>query len=346
MSKLKVCIIGTGQESCNSHLPNFLKNSDSAVVSAVCDINGESAKNAAERFGIPAWYASHQEMLEREKPDLVSICVTNKFHESITIDALRAGCHVFCEKPPALHEDGARRMEQEAEKAGKLLTYNLHYRFAPEVQAVRSMIQTGDFGKLYAGRVRAFRRRGIPGWGTFTNKELQGGGAMMDIGIHMLDTALYLLDYPKPTYAAANYSNLIGRRKGVGLMGDWDPEKFTVEDSMFGYLQFQNGLSLQLETAFALNCKQEKCMNVELFGDLSGASVFDREIYTERSGALLDARLPFLKETNNRLASISSFIRCCAEHETPLVTASQGTQLMKIVGALYRSAETGKPVEL
>ena len=195
--------------------------------------------------------------MEQEKPDIVSICVTNKFHESITIDALRAGCHVFCEKPPALHGDGALRMEQEADKAGKFLTYNLHYRFAPEVQAIRSMIQNGDFGKLYSGKVLAFRRRGIPGWGTFTNKELQGGGAMMDIGIHMLDAALYLLDYPEPVYAAANCSSLIGRRKGIGLMGDWDPSKFSVEDSMFGYLQFQNGLSLQIESAFALNCKQK-----------------------------------------------------------------------------------------
>ena len=80
---------------------------------------------------------------------------------------------------------------------------------------------------------------------------------MMDIGIHMLDAALYLLDYPEPVYAAANCSSLIGRRKGIGLMGDWDPSKFSVEDSMFGYLQFQNGLSLQIESAFALNCKQK-----------------------------------------------------------------------------------------
>lgn len=346
MEKLRIGIMGAGQESVHSHFPNCLKNSDIAEIAAVCDVNIENARKAAEQFRTPAFYASHTEMLEKEKPDLVTICVPNKFHEQLTVDALRAGCHVLCEKPPALTAAQARRMEEEAEKAGKILTYNLHYRYAPEVQAVKQMIRSGEFGTLYTGRVQAVRRRGIPGWGNFTNKDMQGGGSLIDIGVHMLDTALYLLDYPRPLYAAANSSDRIGRRGGAGLMGSWDPEKFTVEDGLFGYIQFEGGISLQVETAFALNCKEKQRMNVEIYGDQAGASVFDGEIYTEKSGQLVDMRLPFVPETDRRNISISSYIRCCAEGKTPLITARQGVVLMSIVEALYRSAAEGKVVEI
>ncbi|MCI5700543.1 MAG: Gfo/Idh/MocA family oxidoreductase [Lachnospiraceae bacterium] len=345
MGKLKIGIIGAGQEALHSHFPNCMKNNHLAEIAAVCDVNGESARNAAEQFGVPAWYTSHQEMLEKEDLDLVTVCVTNKFHESLTIDALRAGCHVLCEKPPALNAKQAKHMADEAKKAGKLLTYNLHYRYAPEVQMVKTMIDNGEFGELYQARVQAVRRRGIPGWGNFTNKNMQGGGPLVDIGVHMLDTALYLLGYPQPLYAMANSSDRIGKRGGVGLMGVWNPERFTVEDGLFGYVQFGNGLSLQIETAFALNCKEKQRMNVEIYGDLSGASVFDGEVYTEKNGNLVDMKLPFVQELDKRNISISNFIRCCAENDTPLITADQGVTLMQIIDALYESAATHQVVE-
>lgn len=346
MGKLRIGIMGAGQESIHSHFPNCLKNSDIAEIAAVCDVNLENAKKAAEQFRVPAYYADHREMLKKENLDMVTICVPNKFHEPLTIDALRAGCHVLCEKPPALTAEQAAHMRDEAEKAGKILTYNLHYRYAPEVQMIKKMIDAGEFGKLYTGKVQAVRRRGIPGWGNFTNKEIQGGGPLVDIGVHMLDTALYLLDYPKPLYAAANSSDRIGKRGGVGLMGEWNPEKFTVEDGLFGYIQFEGGISLQIDAAFALNCKEKQKMNVEIFGDAVGASVFDGEIYTEKNGVLADMKLPFVQEVDKRSISISNYIKCCADGREPLITAEQGVILMSVIEALYRSAEEGKVVEI
>lgn len=346
MKKLRIGIIGAGQEALHSHFPNCMSNQEIAEIVAVCDVNEDSAKHAAEQFHIPAYYSDHKKMLEEQKPDMVTICVPNRFHEPLTVDALRAGCHVLCEKPPALHAWQAKQMEDEAKKAGKLLTYNLHYRYAPEVQTVKEMIEAGEFGKLYTGRVRALRRRGIPGWGNFTNKEMQGGGPLVDIGVHMLDTALYLLGYPKPLYAAANASDRIGKRGGVGLMGAWNPQAFSVEDGLFGFIQFENGISLQIETAFALNQKEKQIMNVELFGERAGASVFDGEIYSEKGESLLDVKLPSVKEVDKRNLSISHFIRCCRDGKTPLVTAEQGVILMQIVDALYESADIGDVVRL
>lgn len=346
MRKLRIGIMGAGQESVHSHIPNCLKNGEIAEIAAVCDVNLKNAQLAAEQFHIPSCYEKHTDMLEKEDLDLVTICVPNKFHETLTVDALRAGCHVLCEKPPALTAKQAEHMAEEAQKAGKLLTYNLHYRYAPEVQMIKKMIDAGEFGTLYTGRVQAVRRRGIPGWGNFTNRNMQGGGSLVDIGVHMLDTALYLLDYPKPLYAAASSSDRIGKRGGVGLMGEWDPDKFTVEDGLFGYIQFEGGISLHVDTAFALNCKDKQRMNVEICGDLAGASVFDGEIYTEKDQALVDMKLPFVQEVDKRNISISNFIKCCANGQKPLITAEQGVTLMRIVEALYRSAEIGKAVEI
>lgn len=346
MDKLRIGIIGAGQESLHSHFPNCMSNQDIAQIVAVCDVNEENAKKAAEQFHVPAYYSDHKRLLEEQRPDMVTICVPNRFHEPLTVDALRAGCHVLCEKPPALYAWQAAHMEEEARKAGKLLSYNLHYRYAPEVQMMKEMIVRGEFGELYTGRVRALRRRGIPGWGNFTNKEMQGGGPLVDIGVHMLDTALYLLGYPKPLYAVANASDRIGKRGGTGLMGAWNGDRFTIEDGLFGFIRFENGISLQIETAFALNQKEKQIMNVELFGDRAGASVFEGEVYSEKGGNLLDTKMPFVREVDKRNLSISHFIRCCRDGNAPLVTAGQGVILMQIIDALYKSADIGDAVYL
>lgn len=345
MGKLRIGIIGAGQESLHSHFPNCMSNSDIAEVVAVCDVNEENAKHAAELYQIPA-YTDHKTMLEKEMLDMVTVCVPNRFHEALTIDALRAGCHVLCEKPPAINMEQAVHMEKTAEEEGKLLTYNLHYRYASEVQMIKKMIQNQEFGELYTGKVIAVRRRGIPGWGNFTNRDMQGGGPLVDIGVHMLDTALYLLGYPKPLYVAANSSDRIGKKGGVGLMGGWDPERFTVEDGLFGYIQFENGISLQVETAFALNCREKQTMNVELYGDKAGASVFTGEIFTEKNENLIDMKLPFVQEVDKRNISISSFIKCCAGHGEPLITPKQGVILMQIIDALYKSARENRVISL
>lgn len=347
MDKLKVCIVGAGQESRASHIPNLQRLTDMAELTALCDINEAAARDAAEKYGIARYYGSHIAMLETEKPDMVTVCVPNRFHADIVLDALHYGCHVLCEKPPAITSADAERMEQAAVKAGKLLTYNFHYRQAPEVQTIKRMIEANDFGRVYAGKAIAVRRRGIPGWGNFTNKELQGGGPLMDIGVHMLDAALYLMGYPEAEYVCANAFDAIGHKGGVGTYGAWDGARYTVEDSLFGFVGFRDGRSLLIESAFALNCRENQTMNVELFGEQRGASVFTGELYrSEADGMMVNESFRPIAEANRRAQSISGFVRCCLSGEAPLVTPSQGTALMRLVEGLYRSAEQGTPMKL
>jgi predicted dehydrogenase len=345
MGKIRVGLIGAGQIVETAHLPAYMKHKDEIEIEAICDIHIDRAKQMADKYGIPKVYGSHTEMLEDCKLDAVSVCVTNRFHAAATIDALNAGCHVLCEKPPAMSYEEALAMYEASKRNNRILSFNFHFRHSQEVKEVRGLIDNGTFGDIYAVRVQALRRRGIPGWGSFINKEIQGGGPLIDIGIHMLDTALYLMGFPEPDYVVAGAHQRIGNRPGIGLMGAWDHTKFTVEDSLFGFIRFKNGATLNLETSFALNMKEESIMNVHLFGEKAGATLFPLQVFSESDTALTDLEFPYLQEIDKRYESIADFINSCVQNRQPLYKAEESVVIQRLIDALYKSSETGQPVK-
>lgn len=345
-SVLRVGLIGAGGIAQAAHIPNYLKCGDKVEIVAVSDVVEATAKNCAEKFSIPHVFSRYEDMLHHVELDAVSVCTPNKFHAAATIAALNAGCHVLCEKPPAMTAEEAEEMAETAKKTGKILTYGFHFRHAPEVEALKRFVDGGELGHIYAARVHAVRRRGIPGWGVFTNKKLQGGGPLIDIGVHMLDTALYLMGYPEPeTVFGVTYQTL-GKRKGVGLMGDWDWENFSVEDMARGMIRFKNGASIVLETAFAANVEKNEVMNVSLMGDEGGADVFPLKIYQEKHDTLIDITPVYLTKKGHHELEIERFVDCCLTGQAPLSTAEQGVILQQIINAFYESAESGEAVKL
>lgn len=346
METLRVGIIGAGGIAKLAHLPNYRKCGDQVKVVAIADVALERAKEVAKEYSIPHVFESYEEMLERIELDAVSVCVPNKFHAPAAIAALQAGCHVLCEKPPAMTALEAEKMAQTAEENGKILTYGFHYRHMSEVETLKSFVDADELGDIYSARVHAIRRRGIPGWGVFTNKELQGGGPLIDIGVHMLDTALYLMDYPEPEIVFGRTHQRIGNRKGVGLLGDWDWENFTVEDMAIAMITFKNGATMTLETAFAANVENRDTMQVSLMGDKGGADVFPLKIYQEKHGALLDSTPAYLPKRSGHEWEVKRFVECCLTNSEPLSTARQGLILQKLIEAIYRSSETGEPQKI
>ena len=343
---LKIGIIGAGGIARDAHLPNYVKCGDKVEIVAVSDVVKEKAEQLAMEFNIPHAFSSYEEMLKKIEIDAVSICTPNKFHYPATIAALNAGCHVLCEKPPAMTAKEAEEMAMAAEKAGKILTYGFHYRHAPQVEVLKRFIDGGELGAIYAARVTAMRRRGIPGWGVFTNKELQGGGPLIDIGVHMLDTALFLMGYPEPdTVLGVTYQKL-GTKKGVGLMGSWDWENFSVEDMARGMITFKNGASILLESAFAANIEKADEMNVTLMGDKGGADVFPLKIYQEKHETLIDITPTHLPKRNYHELELKRFVDACLDETTPLSTPEQGVYLQQIINGLYESALKGEAVKL
>ncbi|WP_018931209.1 Gfo/Idh/MocA family protein [Gracilibacillus lacisalsi] len=346
MTKLKVALIGAGGIATDVHIPAYRKVPEQVEIVAIADVAYEKAKAVASEHGIQAAFDDYHTMLRETDIDAVSVCVPNKFHKEAAITALEAGCHVLCEKPPAMNQEEAKEMEEAQVKSGKLLMYGFHYRFQSETQAAKRFIDAGELGDIYSGRVQAIRRRGIPGWGVFTNKELQGGGPLIDIGVHMLDTALYLMGYPEPVVVLGQTHQQLGTKKGVGLLGEWDYQNYTVEDMAVGMITFQNGASLVLESAFAANVEKRDTMQVSLMGNKGGADIFPLKMYQEKHDTLIDITPAYLPEINAHQTEIHAFVADCIEGNITDRYAKQGTNIQKIIDGLYQSAETGKAVYL
>ncbi|HNR80290.1 MAG TPA: Gfo/Idh/MocA family oxidoreductase [Mesotoga infera] len=345
-TKLRVAFIGAGQIAEKVHLPVLSQMKDKVELVSIADTALEKAERLAGKFSIETTFQDYNEMLSRVGPDAVWVCTTNKFHASASLAALRSKCHVFCEKPPAMNEVEARQILTAAEEEGRILSFNFNYRFRGETLAIKKFIEGGELGEIYVCTAQAIRRRGIPGWGSFTNRDLQGGGPVADIGVHMIDLALHLMDFPEPKSIVASTYRKIGNRKGIGLMGKWDPHGFTVEDSAFGLVKFRNGATMIIETAYALNTKERSVMNLHLHGDRAGASLFPPEVYTEMHGELIDINLPFIETGDGHKRSIEAFVENCFGNVSPIPTAAEACVVQKILDGFYESADLDKTIEL
>lgn len=159
-SPLRVAIIGAGQVADKVHASYYATRSDVQMV-AVMDSRLEQAQAFAERYAIPsAWQDAH-EMLQAVKPDVVSVCSPNRFHFEHVMASLEAGCHVMCEKPPAMTPQQADEMRIAARKAGKVLAYDFHHRFALDTQLLRDAVMNGTLGEVYFTSAQALRCAGV-----------------------------------------------------------------------------------------------------------------------------------------------------------------------------------------
>lgn len=344
-SPLRVAIIGAGQVADKVHASYYRTRDDLELV-AVCDSRLSQAQALGEKYGITSAWDDPQEMLAEIRPDIVSVCSPNRFHYEHTLMALNAGCHVMCEKPPAMSADQAREMRDNARREHKVLAYDFHHRFALDVGILRDQVISGALGEIYVTNVRALRRCGVPGWGVFTDKTLQGGGPLIDIGVHMLDAAMYVLGFPAVRRVHAHSFQKIGNRKNSGQFGRWDPATFSVEDALFGTIEFKNGGILRLETSFALNIPEQSIMNVSFCGDKAGATLFPTHIYTDKDGNLETLLQRAVADDNRHLRSMEAFVNHVQGAPVMIADAMQGYVIQQLVEALYQSAETGECVEL
>ena len=342
---LRVAIIGAGQVADKVHASYYATRSDLQMV-AVCDSRLPQAQAFAAKFDIENSYDDLRLMLVQAKPDAVSVCSPNRFHFEHVMAALEAGCHVMCEKPPAMTPQQAAMMRDLARQQGKVLAYDFHHRFSLDAQLLRDQMQAGVLGEVYLTTATALRRSGVPGWGVFTNKEMQGGGPLIDIGIHMLDAAMYVLGFPAIRRVMAHSFQKLGTVKNSGQFGEWDPTQFTVEDALFGTVEFVDGGLLRLETSFVLNVEPTSQMNVTFCGDKAGATLFPARIYNDVNGELNMIAQREQADDNRHFRSMEAFIRSVQGESVDIADAEQGFIIQQLVAALYESAEKGEWVTL
>ncbi|WP_266368313.1 Gfo/Idh/MocA family protein [Tellurirhabdus rosea] len=340
MPTYRAAIIGGGSIADKNHIPALKALSDRVEVVAVVSRDAAKARTLADSHGIPHAFDQADALFRECQPNVVVICTPNKLHFPFAMQALENGCHVFCEKPPAITAGQAREMAELADRKGLALGYNFQLRQTSEWQLFERCRSEGRLGEIYHIKARFLRRRGIPGWGYFTSKDMQGGGALMDLGVHVLDLALLALDYDLPTAVLGNTFDHIGRAGGKGLMGGWNPETFEVEDAAMAYLQYADRGSVMLSSSFALNTGANIDRNLEIFGTQGGGVLFPFVLHTEVAGELADIHFPFLENVDIQLKNTAAFLDACDGKPSNVCTGEQGARLMQVVESIYQSAGT------
>jgi predicted dehydrogenase len=358
---LKVAIIGAGGMAAY-HVAGFRQ--AGAEVVALADVSRAAAEKAAARHHIPQVFDDVAVMLKSvAELDAVSVIVPNKFHAPLAKQALAAGKHVFCEKPPALSAREAGQMAAAAAKAERTLMFNFNNRARPESYAMRDYLAQGVVGRINTCQAKWIRRTGIPGFGGwFTTKALSGGGPLIDL-LHMVDLGLFFMGNPEPEWVLAQtFDDFITDKSFKGPWGIPDAAKGVtdVESAAHGFVRFKTGQTLSFQVSWAEMNKREEVSVVfqgtkaggmvqRLFGTdgIDATAVDACELYTHENGRPVNRSIVVPPdETMGRVRSAMNFILTIEGKEKPLNTPDQAVALMKIIDGAYRSAATGRPVRV
>ena len=362
MDKVRIGIIGCGGIANGKHMPSLKKLPDVEMV-AFCDIIVERAEKAARDYGVEGAkvYTDYHELLAREDIDVVHVLTPNREHSQITVDALNAGKHVMCEKPMAINSAEAKRMLDAAKATGKKLTIGYQSRFRPDSMYLKSACEAGELGDIYYARAQAVRRRAVPTWGVFLNEYEQGGGPLIDIGTHALDLTLWMMNnYEPESVTGTTYRKLADTENAANAWGSWDPKKFTVEDSAFGFIRMKNGATIVLEASWALNTLLAHEAKTIICGTKGGADMLGEggalringekyhKLYTEIPDLKASGAAFFEGDSGDDPATVEArmWIDHVKDDSKPLITKpEQAFVVTQILEAIYKSAATGETVK-
>lgn len=352
MNKVRVAVIGAGSIS-ESHLNSYQNNPNADIV-AICDLNEERAKSAAQKYGAQKTYTDYNELLADPEIDAVSICTWNNQHAVISIAAANAGKHVLVEKPLCRTVEEALEIQKAAHVGKKVFQVGYVRRFDPNIGVLQSFMKNDEFGDLYYAKASLLRRVGNPG-GWFADKERSGGGPLIDIGVHAIDLCWYMMGKPKVKSVTGNVYHKLGNRSNVRnysfyKAADYDASKNTVEDMANALIRFENGASLLVDVSFTLHAKQDES-SIKIFGT-KGSFEIDPAlvIVTERNDTILNIEPQVDHKGFNFAAAfqneINHFIENVQNGTQPISTVDDGVEMMRMLNAVYESAEKGVEIVL
>lgn len=342
--KLRYGFIGAGGIA-GEHMTHLSTRNDVELV-AMADPDQRSMAKHAAKFGVPKSFADWREMLEQADLDAVSVCTPNRLHAECTIGALEAGCDVLCEKPLAANASEGERMVEAAERLGRKLVIGFQYRYNPRTQFLKQAADDGQFGRILFTRVQALRRRGIPNWGVFGRKDLQGGGPLIDIGVHVLEMAHYTMGSPQPVAASANMFTYIGDQPSDRIssrwMG-WDHATYDVEDLAVGQIRFDGGAVMHVEASFAAHIEKDY-WSFQLMGEHGGATWDPPRIFRDEAGHMVDKSPAWLADERFGgmfKRKMDNFVEHVLYDAPTLAPGHDGLAVQRMIDALYASAERG-----
>lgn len=349
---MKVAVIGCGTIANAQHIPAYMKNEE-AEIKYFCDIIPERAQAAVEKYGCGTAVTDYKEVLADDEVEAVSVCTPNKMHSVITIDALKAGKNVLCEKPAARIYSEALEMQKAQHESGKVLNIGVVNRFNTNVNKIKQFIEQGRLGEVYHVYVSFRAPRSIPGLGgPFTTKAIAGGGALIDWGVHFLDIVMYCCGDPAAkTVSAETFAKLGNPIKDYVYKDMWAGPAIPdgtcdVEEGITALVRSE-GPVITVNGYWAENIGEYE-MFIDFIGDKAGIRLKyggDFVLYGTENGMI--TKTEFTCSTCQMFENeINSFIKCIKTGEklpshidTNIITA-------KLMDAMYRSADLHKEVEL
>ena len=356
-AKLKVGIIGCAGIANGKHMPS-IRETGMADMVAFCDIVEARAVKAAREYGADGAkvFTDYHRLLELEL-DAVYVCTPNRSHCEITVAALNSGKNVLCEKPMAMNYKEAQEMNDAAKASGKILTIGYQNRFTNESLFLKSECEDGALGDIYYARAKAIRRRAVPTWGVFLNEYEQGGGPLIDIGTHSLDLTLWMMNNYKPESVVGTvYHKLNNENEPANLFGKWDPSKFTVEDSAFGFIIMENGATINIEASWALNTLDVHEAKTVLCGTKAGADMHEGltingvrhnkqyVLKPDLGGGAVD----FFEGGDNVPPQVREqfvFLNAVRGEGEIVVLPEQAMEVTRILEAIYKSAKENRQIK-
>ena len=349
---MKVAVIGCGTIANGQHIPAYLAN-EKAEIKYFCDIIPERAEAAVQKYGCGIAVTDYKQVLADPEVEAVSVCTPNRMHSIITVDALKAGKNVLCEKPAARLYEEALQMQKAQHESGKVLNIGVVNRFDLAVNKMKQLIDEGELGEVYQVYVSFRSHRSIPGLGgAFTTREIAGGGVLIDWGVHFLDIVMFCCGDPKvKTVSAEQFSKLGSPIEDYVYTSMWagPPVKdgvYDVEEGVTGLIRTE-GPIITINGAWAQNIGENE-MFIDFIGTKGGIRLqygADFTLYSTKNGAL--TRTEFKLPANKKFQTeIDSFIECIetgkkspAHIDTNIITA-------KMMDAIYRSAEEHREIVL
>jgi len=344
---LRIGVIGTGGIAA-AQMERLRKSKrDDWKVVAACDVDAARVAEFADKWGIERRFTDWRKLAADPGVDAATVCTPNKLHCAPAVACARAGKHVMVEKPMAMNARDAAQMCAAARKAGTVLQIGFQKRFDANAQFLRRAVAEGALGKILYVRAQALRRLGIPSWGVFGRKDLQGGGPMIDIGVHILECAHYIMGRPRPTHASGATYTYIGNRKPevAAPWGAWDHTTYTVEDLATGFLRFEGGATLTIESSFAAHIEKD-VWNLQIMGTQGGATLEPLSLFTHRHGAQVNEAPSFVGYQDGFDFKMLHWLQVIQDGTPSDAPGTDGLAVQQMLDAVYASAKAGKEVAI
>ena len=353
MKKTVIGVIGCGRIANLAHFPAFAQ-MENVRVKYACDVILKKAEEAKEKFPfVERITADYKEVLADEEVEAVWVLTPNYAHYTITMDALKAGKHVMCEKPITVNYELSEKMAEEAEKQNKILNIGVCNRYHKSVETLKEWNEAGKFGKIYHVYCSFRSCRSIPGLGgAFTTKAQSGGGVLIDWGIHFLDLILYVLGGAKlKTVTCDAYNEMAKDMKeynytGFGMWAEdtADIEHGTndVDDYISGYIRTDKA-SIDFNGAWAQNLNKNE-MFIDFMGDKGGARLTYGGLFEFFDGKTLQTATPQYDIPNMYLCEDKAFIESVQTGVKDKNNITEILESMKLLDALYKSSDEKKEI--